>query len=67
MGSIASQITSLAIIYATVYSGTDQRKHQSSMSLASAQMASNEENVSIWWRFHERTQSLPGTPFTNMV
>ena len=34
MGDIASQITSLAIVYSTVYSGTDQRKHQSSMSLA---------------------------------
>ena len=30
MGDIASQITSLAIVYPTVYSGTDQRKHQSS-------------------------------------
>ena len=34
MGSIASQITSLTIVYSTVYSGTDQRKHQSSTSLA---------------------------------
>ena len=34
MGDIASQITSLAIVYSTVYSGTDQRKHQSSASLA---------------------------------
>ena len=31
---IASQITSLTIIYSTVYSGTDQRKHQSPASLA---------------------------------
>ena len=30
----ASQITSLTIIYLTVYSGADQRKHQSSASLA---------------------------------
>ena len=29
-----SQITSLMIIYSTVYSGADQRKHQSSASLA---------------------------------
>ena len=34
MGAIASQITSLTIVYSTVYSGADQRKHQSSMSLA---------------------------------
>ena len=34
MSSMASQITSLTIIYSTVYSGTDQRKHQSSASLA---------------------------------
>ena len=34
MSSMASQITSLTIIYSTVYSGTDHRKHQSSASLA---------------------------------
>ena len=34
MGAIASQITSLTIVYSTVYSGTDKRKHQSSASLA---------------------------------
>ena len=34
MGEIASQITSLTIVYSIVYSGTDQRKHQSSASLA---------------------------------
>ena len=33
--TIASQITSLTIVYSTVYSGADQRKHQSSASLAS--------------------------------
>ena len=32
MGTIASQITSLTIVYSTVYSGTHQRKHQSSAS-----------------------------------
>ena len=64
MGAIASQITSLTIVYSTVYSDADQRKHQSSASLAfcvgyspgtgefPAQMASNAENVSIWWRHH---------------
>ena len=34
MGTIASQITSLAIVFSTVYLDTDQRKHQSSASLA---------------------------------
>ena len=59
MGTMASQITSLTIFYTTVYSGANQRKHQSSASLAfvrgnspgtgefPAQMASNAENVSI--------------------
>ena len=34
MDAIASQITSLTIVYSTVYSDADQRKHQSSASLA---------------------------------
>ena len=34
MGALASQITSLMIGYSTVYSDADQRKHQSSASLA---------------------------------
>ena len=65
MGAIASQITSLTIVFSTVYLDTDQRKHQSSASLAFvrgihrrpvnslAQMASNAENGSTWWRHHE--------------
>ena len=62
MGAMASQITSLTIVYSTVYSGADQRKHQSSGLCAGnspvtgefpAQIASNAENVSIWWRHHE--------------
>ena len=58
MGTVACQITSLTIVYSTVYSGADQRKHQSSASLAfvpgefPAQMASDTENASIWWRHH---------------
>ena len=63
MGAIASQITSLTIVFSIVYLDTDQRKHQSSASLAFAgkspeagefrvQMASNVENVSIWCRHH---------------
>ena len=34
MDAMASQITSLTIVYSAVYSGSDQRKHQSSTSLA---------------------------------
>ena len=33
MRATVSQITSLTIVYSTVYSGADQRKHQSSASL----------------------------------
>ena len=48
MGIMVSQLTSLTIVYSTVYLGADQRKHQSPVSLAfPAQMASNAENVSI--------------------
>ena len=55
-GAMPSQITSFTIVYSTVYSSADQRKHQSSASLAfvctgnspvtgefPAQMASNTE------------------------
>ena len=34
MGTIASQITSLTVVYSIVYSDADKRKHQSSSSLA---------------------------------
>ena len=51
MGPIASQITSLTIVYSTVYSDADQSKHQRTGEVP-AQMASNAENVSIWWRHH---------------
>ena len=66
MGAMASQITSLTIVYSIVYSGGDHRKHQSSASLAFVRgihrwpvnsphkgpVTSNAENVSIWWRHH---------------
>ena len=65
MGAMVSQITSLTIVYSTVYSGAEQSKHQSTASLAfvgtgefPAQMASNAENVSIWCRHDE---NLPAT------
>ena len=69
MGVIASKITSLTIVYLTVYSGADQRKYQSSVSLAFVRgihrrpvnsphkMASSAENVSIWWRHHDLRRS----------
>ena len=62
MSLIASQ-TSLTIVYTTVYSDADQRKHQNSASLAfvrgihrgpvnSLHKKNNKETVSIWWRHH---------------
>ena len=56
MDTMEPQITSLTIVYSTVSSYADQRKYQRSALLAGefpAQMASNAENVSIWWRHHE--------------
>ena len=64
LGASASEITSLTMVYSTGYSGVDQRKHQSSSFTGlcagnspvtgefPAQMASNAENVLIWWRHH---------------
>ena len=37
MTTVASQITSLTVVYSILYSGADQRKHQSSASLAFVQ------------------------------
>ena len=54
MSAMTSQIISFMIVYSTVYSGADQRKHQSSASGEfPAQRASNAENASIWWRHHD--------------
>ena len=63
MGTIASQITSLTIVYSKVYLGADQRKHQSSMSLTFVWgihrwLTSNAANVSIWLCRHVTSQSL---------
>ena len=64
MGTMASQIPSLTIVYSTIYSGADQRKHQSSASLAfvrgiyrsqgefHAQMGSIAESIFIWRCHH---------------
>ena len=47
MSAIASQITSLTVVYWTVYSGADKRKYQSSTSLAFVR------------RIHRRTVNSP--------
>ena len=47
MGVMASQIIRLTSVYSTVYSGVDQRKHQSSASLASV------------WGIHRRPVKSP--------
>ena len=64
MRAMASQITSLAIVWSTVYSGADQKKTSKLRVIGlcagkspvtgefSAPRASNAENVSIWWRHH---------------
>ena len=63
MGAMASQITSLTIVYTTVYSGADRRKHQSSASLAFARVilpATGEfpAQTSIWWRHFDYNKFL---------
>ena len=69
MSTIASQITGVSIVCSTICSGTDQRKHQSSSSLAIVRVihrwsvdsphkkASNPENISIWWRHHDSAEN----------
>ena len=63
MTTMASQITSLTVVYSTVYSDADQRKHQSSASLAFVWGIHRDRwiprtkgqlrgNVSNWWRRH---------------
>ena len=61
MGAMASQITSLTIVYSTVYWPKKTSKLRVTGLCAGnspgtgqfpAQLASNAENVSIWWRHH---------------
>ena len=60
MSAMASQITSLTIVYSTVYSDADQGKHQHPRQWPlcresgefPAQMSSNAKSVSISWRHH---------------
>ena len=77
MSATASQITNLMSAYSSVYSGEDQRKRQSSASVAfvrwihpwpvnsPSQRASNEENSSIWWRHHEGIHQWWCQPWRN--
>ena len=74
MSSTASQITSLTIVYSNVYSGADQRKHQSSASLASVRgihrwPVNSPHKEPVTWKFfpfddvimsHKINPSLPG-------
>ena len=62
MGAMASQITSLTIVYSTRRRSKKTSKPRATGLCAGnspdagefpAQMASNGENVSIWWRHHE--------------
>ena len=67
MGTIASQIPSLTIVYWTVYSGADTKAPRhwplcgqfTGSSEFPAQMASNTKNVSIWWSHHGNWFSNP--------
>ena len=54
MGAIASQITSPMIVYSTVYSDVTELYVGNLPGTGEfpIQMASNAENVSIWWRHH---------------
>ena len=65
MGAMASQFNSLTIIYLTVNSGTDEKTSKLRVTglcagyspltgEIPAQMANNAENVSIWWRHHNK-------------
>ena len=56
MATMTSQITSLTIVYSTVYSGADRRKHQSSVSLAFVQRIHRGRGKC----FHLMTSSWPG-------
>ena len=66
MRAMASQITSLTVVYSIVYSGADKKKKNikaprhwplcgefTGTGEFPAQRASNAENVSIWWRHRE--------------
>ena len=81
MSAIASQITSLTIVYSTVYSSCRSKKTSKLRVTGlcvvnspvtgefTTQRTSNAENVSIWWRHHESLLPLlqwhPWSTFAN--
>ena len=58
MSTMASQITSLTIVYSSVYSGGDQRKHQSSASLAFVRGIHRGPMMTSWCRSLVRLSSM---------
>ena len=61
MSEIASQITSLTIVYSTVLSLRVTGLCVGNSPVTGefpAQMASNAENISIWWRHHETARVI---------
>ena len=82
MGAMASQITGVTIVYSTVCSSADKRKHQSSVLLAfvvtgefPARRASSADKIYIWWRHHVKDCwdrkialiAMKAAPYTNPV
>ena len=74
MGAMASQITSLTIVYSTIYSDASKRTSKLRVTGHCAgnspgtgefptQMASYAENVSIWWPHHDKDVILPVQEF----
>ena len=70
MSAMAFQITSLTIVYSTVYSGADKKnikapRHWSLWGEVTGefttQRASNTANIFIWWRHHDYACRCPGT------
>ena len=81
VGTMASQITSLTIVYSSVYSDAD-KKHTPKLRVTGlcagnspvtgefpAQKASNRQNASIWWRHHGESNrlSIPGVGVTTKL
>ena len=62
MGAMASQITSFTIVYSTVYSGADQRKHQSSANLTARTLDSYQQfrhRVLCWFYMTLYMKQMP--------
>ena len=64
MSAMAPQITGLVVLFSAVYSDADQRKYQSSASLAfvrgihrwpvyEPQKGEQRGKISIWWRHYD--------------